>query len=85
MKQKHRRVPTCTGWGKSAGDRNWIEVCAIMPERECLKGTQTSSTYTLAVKKVVTHEGERKMGPSLRVGMMSSPESHTLHFKNYTV
>lgn len=64
MKQKHRRVPTCVqDGGKSAGDRNWVEVCVIA----CLKGTQTNeSTCTLAVEKVVTHERREEDGTKFK-------------------
>lgn len=53
----------CTGWGKSAGDRNWEEVCAIA----CLKRTQTNKrTCTLAVGKVVTHERREEDGTKFK-------------------
>lgn len=57
-----------TGWGEICrGQKLDRGVCHRMPERECLKGTQTNeSTYTLAVEKVVTHERREEDGTKFK-------------------
>lgn len=58
----------CTGWGKICrGQKLGRGVCHRMPERECLKCTQTNkSTCTRAGGKVVTHERREEDGTKFK-------------------